>query len=163
MQTEAITLQAEVFVRECMADTKKATAYAMAQKPHRNICGTTARLTLAEGAVRSISPRNTARRPQAALVHRTHRRRRPRRLHGRPKARNAPFPSNTRRFPSNQAFAPRYSECAYAPPLLRIRIIIPWRKGKLRKQTANRAGKPAKSRKLKGSQRFVRTQAPCRV
>lgn len=42
MQTEAITLQAEVFVRECMADTKKATAYAMAQKPHRNICSTTA-------------------------------------------------------------------------------------------------------------------------
>lgn len=53
------------------------------------------------------------------------RRRRPRRLYGRPKARNAPFPPNTRRFPSNQAFAPRYSECAYAPPFLRIRIIIP--------------------------------------
>ena len=33
MQTEAITLQAEVFVWECMADTKKATAYAMTQKP----------------------------------------------------------------------------------------------------------------------------------
>lgn len=59
-RTEAITLQAEVFVRECIADTKKATAYAMAQKPHRNICGTTAWLTLAEGSVRSISPRNTA-------------------------------------------------------------------------------------------------------
>lgn len=60
MQTEAITLQAEVFVRECMADTKKATAYAMTQKPHRNICGTTAWLALAEGSVRSISSRNTA-------------------------------------------------------------------------------------------------------
>lgn len=86
-----------------------------------------------------------------------------RRLHGRPKARNAPFPPNTRRFPSNRAFAPRYSECAYAPPFLRIRIIIPWRKGKPRKQTANRTGRPAKSRKPKGSQRFVGTQAPCKV
>ena len=66
MQTEAITLQAEVFVRECMADTKKATAYAMAQKPHRNICGTTAWLTLAEGSVRSISPRKSLQRLEGA-------------------------------------------------------------------------------------------------
>lgn len=44
-------------MRECMADTKKATVYAMIQKPHRNICSTTAWLTLAEGSVRSISPR----------------------------------------------------------------------------------------------------------
>ena len=35
---------------------EKATAYAMAQKPHRNICSTTAWLTLAEGSVPSISP-----------------------------------------------------------------------------------------------------------
>ena len=61
-RTEATTLQAEVFVRECIADTKKATAYAMAQKPHRNICGTTAWLTLAEGSVRSISPRKSLQR-----------------------------------------------------------------------------------------------------
>lgn len=34
--------KAEVFVRERMADTKKATTYAMTQKAHRNICSTTA-------------------------------------------------------------------------------------------------------------------------
>ena len=56
MQTEAITLQAGVFARERMADTKKATAYAMAQKPHRSIRSTTAWLTLAEGSDQSISP-----------------------------------------------------------------------------------------------------------
>lgn len=66
MQTEAITLQAEVFVQECMVDTKKATAYAMAQKPHRNICGTTAWLTLAKGSIRSISPRKSLQRPEGA-------------------------------------------------------------------------------------------------
>lgn len=66
MQTEAITLQAEVFVRKCIADTKKATAYAMAQKPHRSICGTTTWLTLAEGSVRSISPRKSLQRPEGA-------------------------------------------------------------------------------------------------
>ena len=65
-RTEATTLQAEVFVRECMADTKKATVYAMVQKPHRNICSTTAWLTLAEGAVRSISPRKSLQRPEGA-------------------------------------------------------------------------------------------------
>lgn len=53
-------------MRECMADTKKATAYAMTQKPHRNICSTTARLTLAEGAVQSISPRKSLQRPEGA-------------------------------------------------------------------------------------------------
>lgn len=49
-------------MRERFADAKRATAYAMAQKPHRNICGTTAWLTLAEGSVRSISPRKSLQR-----------------------------------------------------------------------------------------------------
>lgn len=66
MQTEAITLQAEVFVWECMADTKKTTTYAMAQKSHRSICGTTAWLALAEGAVQSISPRKSLQRLEGA-------------------------------------------------------------------------------------------------
>lgn len=47
-------------------DTKKATVYAMVQKPHRNICSTTAWLTLAEGAVRSISPRKSLQRLEGA-------------------------------------------------------------------------------------------------
>ena len=53
-------------MRERMADTKKATAYAMAQKTHRNICGTTAWLTLAEGSVRSITPRKSLQRLEGA-------------------------------------------------------------------------------------------------
>ena len=49
-------------MRERMTDTKRATAHAMALKPHRNICGTTAWLTPAEGSVQSISPRKSLQR-----------------------------------------------------------------------------------------------------
>lgn len=53
-------------MRERMADTKKATTYAMTQKAHGSICGTTAWLTLAKGSVRSISPRKPLQRPEGA-------------------------------------------------------------------------------------------------